>query len=329
LKGRWWSAWLFLLLAGCSSVHRELHRPPAPLEAEAIVLYPLKVTGDGLPAFREYGLGERLVGATLGVVGARVAVFSPTEVTVLAWDNPAAWVGSDAVALLVHSGVRPEAALVLKASVEKRVTSQAQEAQDARGRRRGGWTMEETTWVGSVVLAHPSSGHLLAEVSGQAIVDPFAPPGPEADFDPAPALTRLLEQLVREALDTVGAYLARPSPPPPLRLGLAVSPARAAAIPDSAAGTLDPLAAELWRQNQARFLNPELPESEAAAVAAAAEGLWVTAAPDGASLRRGDLIVEVDGQPASRERLLRAPLRLTPVPGRVQRGAARLDVSIP
>jgi len=261
--------------------------------------------------------------------GDRLAFFGPTEVKVLKWEDDAAWVGSDAVALLVRSGIRPEQALVLRASVEKRVASQVQESHDPRGRTRGGWSTEETTWVGRVELLHPSSEALLAEVSGQVTVDPFAPPNGEEDFDPAPAMTHLLERLVEEALSSTSSSIAERPTPPRLAVTFAQTPAAAAALPDPEVAKLDSLATEMWIENRARFLTPTLPERSVASVAKARPGLWVLVAPGGASVRPGDLVIEVDGAPPLREVLARKRIQGTPVPIRVQRGSIEIDAVIP
>ena len=323
--------WFAVFLAGCASgIQRTLHTPNEPLTVTGVVMYSPRVSGEDLPAWREYELGERLVTAAVMAFGERLAFFGPTEVNVARWENDAAWVGSDAVALLVRSGIRPDQALVLRPAIEKRVASQLRESSDPRGRRRGVWSIEETSWVARVEILHPSSGLQLAELSGQVTVDPFAQTNGEEDFDPAPAMTHLIERIVTEALSSVSLFFAERPPPPPPRVDLAQSPAETAAmLAESTAARLDPLAAELWVQNRARFLTPSLSGREVLMVAKARPGLWVRVAPSGASVQRGDVVIEVDGEPPLRQVLARRRLRGTPVPVRINRGAVEIDASIP
>lgn len=321
--------WFALFLTGCASgIQRTLHTPNDPLTITGVVMYSPHVSGEALPAWRAYELGERLVTAAVAAFGERLAFFGPTEVNVVRWEDDAAWVGSNAVAVLLRSGIRPEQALVLRPAIEKRVTGQLRESSDPRGRKRG-WLTEETTWVARVEILHPSSGLELAELSGQVTVDPFAEPNGEEEFDPAPAMTHLLEQIVTEALSSVSSFFVHRPPPPPTQVALAQTPAQAASLPDPAVARLDPLAAELWLQNRARFLTPTLSEREILMVAKARPGLWVLVAPRGASVRRGDVVIEVDGEPPLRQVLARRRLQGTPVPVRIDRGTVEIDAVIP
>lgn len=323
--------WFAVFLTGCASgIQRTLHTPSEPLTITGVVMYSPRVSGEDLPAWRAYELGERLVTAAVMAFGERLAFFGPTEVNVVRWEDDAAWLGSDAVAVLVRSGIRPDQALVLRPAIEKRVVSQFRESSDPRGRRMGAWSIDETTWVARIEILHPSSGHQLAELSGQVTVDPFAQPNGEEEFDPAPAMTHLIERMVTEALSSVSSFFAERPPPLPPQVALAQTPAEpAATLAEPTAARLDPLAAELRLQNRARFLTPSLSEREVFMVAKARPGLWVRVAPSGASVQRGDVVIEVDGGPPLRQVLARRRLQGTPVPVRVERGAVEIDASIP
>lgn len=322
--------WLTLLLVSCAGgIERHLHTPKEPLTFSAVVVYPPQLSGEEAPAWRTYELGERLVATAVDGAGQRVAFFGPTEVRVLRWSDDAAWVASDAVPLLIRSGIRPDQALVLRTTAEKRVASQHHEAQDARGRRRASVATEEVTWVARVELLHPSSGQLVAEVAGQVTVDPFAPLTGEEEFDAAPTMTHLLERLLLEGLSLVRPFEAGHPPAPPLKVAFAQTPAGTAALPDPTVAALDALGAQLWVENRARFLTPALPERVLGAVARARPGLWVLDAPTDGSLQPGDVVIEIDGAPPLRQVLARKRLTVTPVPVRIQRGALETDAWVP
>jgi hypothetical protein len=321
--------WLHLLLLSCApGITRNLHPPKEKLSIAAVVIYPPRITGEEVPSWRTYELGERLVTKAVAALGERLVLFGPTEVKVLRWEDDA-WVASDAIALLTHSGVAPHQALVLRPSAEKRVGSQLAEAHDAKGKKRGGWATEETTWVVRVELLHPSSGHELIEVQGQVTVDPFARPTGEEEFDPAPSMTHLVERLVVEGLTMVEPFVAPRTPPPPLEVSFAQTPAGAAALPDPEVAKLDALGSELWIENRARFLTPTLSDRDAALVARSRSGLFVLDAPPTAAVKRGDVVIEVDGAAPLRQVLARKRLGFTPVPVRVQRGNLELDATVP
>jgi hypothetical protein len=319
-----------LLCSGCTGgLSRTVRRPPAPLALTALVVYPVQLAGGDYPPWRAHELGQRLTAAVVEAGGDRLAVVGPTEFRVLRWEDDAAWVASDVLPFLVRSGLTADGSAVLRARVERRVASQLQEARDARGRARSAAALEETTWVVRVELLHPGSATLLAELSAQATVDPFAPPTGEEEFDPAPPMSHLLERLAGEAVAEALTHAAARPAADPSRVRLAETPAAAAALPDAEVARLDPLEAELWRQSRARYLTPTLSDAEAARVARLRAGLYVVEAPPHARIRKGDLIISVDGQPPERQVVARKRLGGLPVKVRLLRGGAELDGTVP
>jgi hypothetical protein len=320
-----------LLLPSCSSaIQRTLHTPPRPLSITTVVVHPIKFTGESLPDWRAHEVESRLVATCVETVGDRLSFFGPAEIEVGNWAETS-WMGSDAVAVLAHEGVRADQALILRAEVEKRVATQVHESEDAKG-RRGAWSAEETTWLARVELIHPSSEHVLAELAGRTSVDQLAHSGPEDEFDPAPAMTRLLVRLASEAMAEVRPFVSRQvdgRSAPSSAVVLAQSPAGIASDPDLEVAKLDPLSAELWLLNRARFLNPSISDREAARLARLGPGLWVLGAPAGAPIRAGDLVIEVDGAPPLRQILARKRLTFAPVPVRVLRGGVEIDANVP
>lgn len=323
---------LGLVLSACSaSIQRTIREPKEPLTVAAVVVYPVRFTGGTQPPWRTWELSERVISAGLMAAGSQLALFGPSEFQIKRWEDEGAWVASTAVPLLVKSGVLPERALVLRATAERRVGSQSQEARDAKGRARAGSTSEETTWVCSVEVLHPSSGQVLAELTAQVTIDPFAEPGPEAEFDPDAPMTHLIERLTTEAFELALKYAVQREHPKDLPVTLAESPAMTASFPDPEVAKLDPLGAELWLQNRARYLSPWLPDAQAGKLARLGVGLWVTATKGSAGVEPGDLLVQVDGLAPQAQILARKRLDLTPVSVRVRRGGtgAEVDTIIP
>ncbi len=318
---------VLVVLAGCASVRVQTHRPKTPLNAAAIVVYPVKLTGWAPPDWRTFEVGQRAVSAVLGEASSRLQIVGPTEFQVMKWEEDS-WVGCTALPQLIKSGVLPARSVILRIQVEKRVASSTQEARDAKGRARAASALEETTWVGHAEVLAPADRQVLVEVDGETHTDPFQEAPPEAEFDPAPALTSLVERLAVEAtrrvLATAGDQVG-----PPEAVVLAESPALTAGFPDREVASFDALTAELWLQNRARYLTPWLTDTQAAKVAKQPPGLWVVKAPTAPSIESGDLIITVDGVPASRSLLARKRLQATPVPVRVRRGAQEFDTTIP
>jgi hypothetical protein len=218
--------------------------------------------------------------------------------------------------------------VILRISVEKRVASSLQEARDAKGRSRSASALEETTWVAHAEILAPADRQVLVEVDAEAHTDPFQEAPAEAEFDPAPALTSLVERVAQEATRRVLSFAGDRVGAPEVVV-LAESPALTAGFPDREVASFDALTAELWLQNRARYLTPTLTDAQATRVAREPAGLWVVKASTVPDLETGDLIVKVDGVAASRSLLARKRLQTTPVPVRVRRGTREFDTTIP
>jgi hypothetical protein len=144
-------------------------------------------------------------------------------------------------------------------------------------------------------------------------------------------MTRLLELLAREALDVASKYAEPHEPPPSLAVTFAESPATTASFPDPVVARMDPLQAELWLQNRAKFLSPWLDDGQLAKLVKLGPGLWVVGAPAGAGVQPGDLVVQVDGAAPQRQVLARRRLSATPVQVKVRRGGngPEVDSTVP
>ncbi len=316
-------------LSGCSAGITKTIRPPAsPLQIAAVVITPVRITGAQAPGWRRFELAQRQVAVGLSECGDRLAFFGPSEVQISRWDEPG-WLGNTAVPLLARAALPVDQAVVIRTTVEQRLASSTQEREDDKGRAKGGVASQETTWLLTLELVHPSSRQILAELSAQVVIDPFAEPTGEEEYDEAAPMTHLLEKLTQEALRIVRRWeLERPA----IRdsgLTLALSPAITAGQPDAAAAQTDALQAEIWMQGRARYLSPWLNDDQASKLARTVPSLMVLAAPGGASVQPGDLILSIDGQPPLPQVLARKRLTGVPVEVRVGRGGNERDAVIP
>ena len=86
----------------------------------------------------------------------------------------------------------------------------------------------------------------------------------------------------------------------------------------------------MFLQSRAMFANPRLPAELAAKLVKQPPGLYVVAAPSGAPLTAGDLILGVEGKTALPQVLARARLSGTPPQLKVRRAAGgEEDVYLP
>ncbi len=305
---------LLLALAGPAcrkSGHTLRGEVPEGLSASAVFVYPFLFRWPE-PDWRSFELSQRLIDVALAEAGEQALFFGPSEFKVYRPDDDNAWAASNAVTLLASYGVRPEQALVMRTWAERRTQSGQGELLDARGRTVGQSVLEETTWVGHVEVLHPSTRQRVLELSGQAKADPFAERTDDG-ADPAPELTHLMELLTRQALRELKSHLRPPREPSP-------APATVALIPQSASESseMDPLDAELLRQQRLRFANPTLEPTLLDRLMRLPAGLYVLSAPVGGKLAPGDLILEIGSQPALPQVLARTRLDPTPLQARVR-----------
>lgn len=317
-------------LAALSCGKRVKHLDPDPsLEPKALLIYPFGFRWDE-PAYRSYALGLRLVAAAHRAVGERVLLFGPGEMKLHRPDDDNAWAATTAATLLPPYGLKPEQVVLLRAWAEKRVLSSRQDVTDSRGRRLGAKAVEEVTYVVHVELVHPSTQATLVELVDQVEVDPFAQRADD-EPDPAPDLTALASRLAEDALHELDGQWRSYGRPrwreTPLRKGETVVKLTALANPaalytygDAARPSLeitlaglDAVERELLHTSVLRFLNPGLGLKDATRLSRLPPGVEVATAPARLQLKPGQLIVEVQGQPAAPQLLQRARLMPEPV----------------
>jgi hypothetical protein len=135
-----------------------------------------------------------------------------------------------------------------------------------------------------------------------------------------------MENLTREALTAIADHLKAPREPSPAPGTVALIPWQAFDYAEEgrpahlgALAMMDPLDAELLRQQRLRFANPvvELPVLDRMTRLPA--GLHVLSAPDAGTLAPGDVILQIEGQPALPQGLARTRLAPTPAQAQIRR----------
>ncbi|HEY8212083.1 MAG TPA: hypothetical protein VIG99_31590 [Myxococcaceae bacterium] len=304
------------------------------IQPQAVLVYPFGFRWDE-PAWRSYGLGQRLVAAAQGAVGERALLFGPGEFKIYRAEDNNAWAATTAATLLPAYHLKPEQVVLLRPWAEKRVLTSRQDVSDSRGRKLGAQAVEETTYVVHVEIVHPSTQAALVDLSEEVTPDPFAQRADD-EPDPAPELTALAGRLADEALHELDGQWRSYGRPRwrevPLRKGETVVKLTARANPavlytfgDAARPSLEialakanELERELLQVAQIRFLNPGLSDADATRLSRLPPGLQIATAPAKLNLKPGQLIVEVQGQPAAPQMLERARLWPEPVPIKIR-----------
>lgn len=311
-----------VVLAGCSGLSRVVKAPPQPLQVTTVFVYPVAITGMEKTPSRVFELSQRTLDRAVKDGGDRLAFYGPTEFKVMKPEVDNAWVASDAIPVLVKSGSRPDQGAVLRVTVERRVASSSTQAESLKGQARGGSSNEETTWLVRAEVLHPSSTTTLIEVSGQVTVDPFAVPPPEAEWDPAPQLTVLLDSIVSAAVRHAAEHAANRPVGPASPIVVAATPASMqwmGGVDDNA----DALQREIAQQNRARLLAPSATELQAATLAKGLPGIGVLVG-DG-KLQAGDVVLTVDQSPALPHMLARVRFKGAPAELEVKRATGATE----
>jgi hypothetical protein len=181
------------------------------------------------------------------------------------------------------------------------------------------------SYVGHLEVLHPSTGSVILELTGEAMVDPFAETTGDGS-DPAPQLTALMERLTSQAVKALERFARPPSEPTPLGLTLAFVP-RAALnqAPDGRKGldvelaSRDPIDAEVLAQARIQFANPGIDETTVMKLNRLPGGLYVVDAPETSALKPGDLVTTINGQPALPQVIHRARFGSNPIHVKVRR----------
>ena len=327
-----------LLCGGCAGgIKTSVRQPTAPLEITTAFVYPFGFRWDE-PPYRRFELSQRLIEAAIHRGGDRLAFFGPSEFKVMRASDDGAWVASTALPLLLADAQRPEQGVIIRPWAERQSNTSVHEVTDKKGKSTGTASMEETTYLGHIEVVHPSSGQVLIEVTGEVKVDPFSSdPTAEDEFDPARALTVLMAKLTHEAIDALRKFSAQRPVAADFELVVALTPRATLSYleegkqpVDLDVGKMDAIAAELFVQNRARYLAPFLSDAEVPKVVKLPIGLYVASAPAAAKVQPGDLILQIDGQPALPQRLARLRFSQVPIQVRVRKASGEeVEVLLP
>lgn len=325
-----------LLLLGCASGFKEtIHLPKEPTELTTVIVYPFGFRWPE-PSYRSFELSQRLIDSAESEYGDRLTFFGPTEFKVLRDGDNSGWVSTTALTLITSNNEKAERAVMLRAWAERRVTTSSSETFDKRGKAKGGNSNEETLYIGHVEIVHPSSREVLVELSGDAKSDPFAEPTPDDEFDPAHTLTELMARLTQRALKTVASLSPPREVKPDPKVKLALTPTSSLAFKEEGRqsgseemASLDPVAAELFVDNRARMLAPQLTDAQLTKVVKAPVGLFVTSAPPESKLHEGDVIVGIDGGPPLPQHFYRLRFNTVPAQLLVQRAGQQTEIVFP
>lgn len=313
-----------VLLTACSGISRVVKAPPQPLQLTTVFVYPVTLNGMPPSPARVFELSQRAIDRAVKESGDRLAFYGPTEFKVMKPELDNAWVATDAIPLLVRSGSRPDQGAVLRLVVERRVASSSTQTESAKGQPKGSASNEETTWIVRAELLHPTTTTTLIEVTGQVTVDPFATPPPEAEWDPAPQLTTLIETITTVAAKHARDHAADRPVAEASQAVLAITPAAEAWFPGGAGDAdPDPLQREIQLQNKARLLAPTATEAQAATLSKAAPGTAVLTG-DG-KLQPGDVVLKVDQVPALPHVLARVRFKGAPAELEVKRATGATE----
>jgi hypothetical protein len=298
--------------------------PDIPVEVTTAFVYPFDYRWDE-PVYRKFELGQRLTEEAVKAGGEQFAFYGPSEFKVMKPNDNGAWVATTALPLLVGAGRRADQGVIIRSWAERRKNSSVQEAFDKKGKSKGMATMEETTYLGHVEVVHPSTQQVLIEVSSEVKVDPFAATGEEGtdESDPAKELTKQMGALIAEAVKALGGLSKGLSARADFGLTLALTPRATLNYGEDhkpsteveLAGK-DAVGREIFIQDRGKFLGPSLSEAELAKVAKLPLGTYVAAAPPGAKVAAGDLLLSIDGTAVYPQTIAR--LRFSEVPAQVR-----------
>jgi hypothetical protein len=234
---------------------------------------------------------EAVAGEALVWAGAEVQVLHPERRD---------WTGTTGVPLLRAADIRPEQAVVLRATVHSGQATSQQEVQGAAGSAVG--ASAELHWRATVEILHPSTASVLVETSDEAHADPFSGGGTDAATREPGAV---LERAAKEALDKLRGNW---TPPRPARGPVLLTWTVVSAPEGQLAHGLD---AEVQRLGLLETANPGLDEAEAAKLARLPPGVLVRESALGFRLRPGDLVLSIDTAPANAAALARCRFALS------------------
>jgi hypothetical protein len=329
---------LALALAGCGHGGRLKFtkglQPRAPLAVRLALVGPVALRWDEPSALLSYVRAQEVAGAI--AERGQLAVLGPGQLGPGQGGAAQELDTADLHRVALRQGLKLEEVLLFKPWAERRVAQSAARLTDAKGKAAGSAAAAEVTLVAHLEVSHPATHALLVEVQVEGQGDPLAEHSP---LDAHPELAALLREATQAALEQLGPALRLPEK---LDLGLVAAPGAGPAMSFASRTQRalrevlhgqDELAQDLAVENALALWAPDLEAVESRALRRAPVSLLVREASGRAAeagLRRGDLILGINGAPASRSydlltalRLAGAPLKLT-----VRRGAEDLTLTL-
>jgi hypothetical protein len=264
----------------------------------------------------------------------RFLVFAPGEFQVLRAEESRPLIGTDLVTVLTQRGLDPRSFLAFRGWAERRIAVSHGELEQ-RGKVRA-VSYQEVTYVAHLEVVD-AGGDVLVELQGQVEAGK-AEERPE--YDPMPELTALHHRLLQAAWEELVPRLAAP-PLAPSLVDIRWLPASTLDYGGPAQETLkertlgmDALEADMAKIAVYRYYAPSLSERQIGREMRLPGGLYVLRArpPFAGPLEHGDVILQVEGEPAIGPQVLQRALatpRDGPLRLRVARGPARLEVEVP
>lgn len=323
-----------LLLAACAHTEGGKLQEAKQARISVIAVYPFGFRWD-TPAYRSFELTGRLIDEVLHQSEFQTLVYGPGEFRLYQPDDDNIYAASTLGALLPQIQRRPEELVVLRPWAERRVQSSSRSLVNAAGKTLGQEQTEEVTYVGHVDVIHARTQQRIGELSGEVEADPFAVREDDG-ADPTPELTALMRSLTREAMAQLRPQLRPAGTFSPLRgLSLDVTPHLSFAYSepgrpayDAAVAKMDPLDREVFVTARVRFANPQLSPEQAAKLAKLPGGLHVHVPTPTAPLQAGDVILQVNGEPAHPQTLIRARILAGPDSLKIRRASGDYEVVV-
>ncbi|MHB1843749.1 MAG: PDZ domain-containing protein [Deltaproteobacteria bacterium] len=300
------------LLCSCASIPMKGESLPGPtIPVRVVAVYPVGLRWSA-PAYRSYELAMDEVRELL-VLG-RYSVLGPTELEVLDSHSDSIYAATNLASSLAERRLRPNDLVALRGWVERRETNDTELLVDQRGKPVGQRRNLDLRLVIHEELIGPTPGSILAEVSAEVPVDPFAD---HPSWDDMPELRGWVRKLVRRLFDLASARLAdTPKAVIDTGLDLSLNPRDEDAFVADGHPALDVLLARLGPVDREAalldrilYFEPSAPPARAGLFSRLPQGLYVdhvrSPAAKASGIRAGDLIVEIEGEPAAGEQTLR------------------------
>lgn len=306
---------LALLVASCAAGRSEGAAPGEPQPRfTAIAVYPFGFRWEE-PAYRSFELSSRLISVVMHGTRNSNVIFGPGEFRVHRLEDDNVFAASTLGSVLPATGIPLKKVLVIRPWAERRIHTASKTTINSRGNAVAAERNDEVTYVGHVEVIDAASRQRLFELTDSRVADPFAERDDDG-ADPAPELTELMEHLVAQATVELQPWLTpsgRLAELPGLVMDVTPHHAFTYSEPgrsafDAAMVRMDAFEREIFVRQRVRYANPFLRPEDIDPMVKVPGGLFVRETGPGQPLAVGDVIVEVNGDPAFPQAIIRARL---------------------